>query len=235
MKIDILSIFPEMFSGPLDTSIIKRAQENGIVHISIHNIRDYSKNKHKKVDDYPYGGGAGMVMKPEPIFDALEYIGYSEKTEIILLTPQGEQFTQSIAEELAQKEHLIFICGHYEGIDYRVYEYFSPREISIGDYVLTGGELPAMVITDAVVRLLPGSIGKEESHKNDSFQNGLLEHPHYTRPKEYRGMEVPPVLLSGNHGEIKKWRLEKSIEITKKKRPDLYKKYQEKININTKE
>ncbi|SET05739.1 tRNA (guanosine(37)-N1)-methyltransferase TrmD [Anaerobranca gottschalkii] len=232
MKIDILSIFPEMFSGPLDTSIIKRAQENGIVHIAIHNIRDYSKNKHKKVDDYPYGGGAGMVMKPEPIFDALECIGYRQESEIILLTPQGEQFTQHIAEELAQKEHLIFICGHYEGIDYRVYEYFKPREISIGDYVLTGGELPAMVIIDAVVRLLPGSIGKEESHKNDSFQNGLLEHPHYTRPKEYRGMQVPPVLLSGNHGEIEKWRLEKSIEITKKKRPDLFKKYQEKNNVN---
>jgi tRNA (guanine37-N1)-methyltransferase len=232
MKIDILSIFPEMFSGPFDTSIIKRSREKGIVDINIHDIRDYSKDKHKKVDDYPYGGGAGMVMKPEPIFEALESIDFTKDSEIIVLTPQGQQFNQQIAGELAEKKHLIFLCGHYEGIDYRVHEHFKPRELSIGDYVLTGGELPAMVITDAVVRLLPGSIGKEESHQNDSFQNGLLEHPHYTRPKEYRGMEVPSVLLSGNHKEIDKWRLEKSLEITKSKRPDLYEKYKEKMKFN---
>lgn len=231
MKIDFLSIFPEMFSGPLEASIIKRARENGIVDISIHNIRDYSKNKHKKVDDYPYGGGAGMVMKPEPFFDALEDIGYNEASEIIILTPQGTQFSQRIAEELSQKEHLIFLCGHYEGIDYRVHEHFNAREISIGDYVLTGGELPSMVIADAVIRLLPGSISKEESHQNDSFQNGLLEHPHYTRPAEYRGMSVPDVLLSGNHSEIEKWRLEKSLEMTRKKRPDLMEKYEEENKI----
>ena len=226
MKIDILTIFPDMFTGPFENSIIKRARESDLVHIDIHDIRDFSTNKHKKVDDYPYGGGAGMVMKPEPIFAALEHIGCNQETEIIVLSPQGRQFTQDQAAALSQKERLILLCGHYEGIDQRVYDYFNTVEVSIGDYVLTGGEIPAMVITDAVVRLIPGSLGKEESHLNDSFQDGLLEHPHYTRPQEYRGLEVPDVLLSGNHQEIEKWRKEKSLENTKRKRPDLLIKYE---------
>lgn len=223
MKIDILTIFPDMFSTPFESSIIKRAREKEIVNIVIHNIRDFSTNKHKKVDDYPYGGGAGMVMRPEPIFAALEHLGCDKDTEIIILSPQGSQFTQAEATKLSQKDRLILLCGHYEGIDHRVYEYFNAREISIGDYVLTGGEIPAMVITDAIVRLIPGALGKEESHINDSFQDGLLEHPHYTRPQEYRGLTVPDVLLSGNHQEIENWRRVKSIENTQKKRPDLLK------------
>ncbi len=221
MKIDILSIFPEMFHGPFSASIIKRAIDNDLVNISVYDVREYSNNKHKKVDDYPYGGGAGMVMKPEPFFEAIESIGFDDNTEIILLTPQGEPFNQEMANNLAKKKHLIFLCGHYEGIDYRVQETYVTKEISIGDYVLTGGELPTMVIVDSIVRLIPGSIGKEESHINDSFQNGLLEHPHYTRPQEYKGLCVPDVLLSGNHQEIEKWRMAKSFEITMKKRPDL--------------
>lgn len=223
MKIDILTIFPEIFLGPFENSIIKRARENGLVHIEIHDIRDFSLNKHKKVDDYPYGGGAGMVMKPEPIFAALEHIGCNRETEVIILSPQGTQFNQTLARDLSKRERLILLCGHYEGIDNRVYEYFNTKEISIGDYVLTGGEIPAMVITDAVVRLIPKAIGKEESHLKDSFQNGLLEHPHYTRPQEFRGLTVPEVLLSGNHKEIEKWRDEKSLENTRIKRPDLLK------------
>lgn len=229
MIIDILTIFPEMFEGPFGHSILKRAQENGIVNIALHDIRDYSNNKHKKVDDYPYGGGAGMVMKPEPFFEAFKHIEYDDETEIILLTPQGETFNQEIANDLVKKKHLVFLCGHYEGIDYRVQEHFVTKELSLGDFVLTGGELPAMVITDAVVRLIPGSIGKEESFLNDSFQNGLLEHPHYTRPQEINGYKVPDVLLSGNHQEIEKWRTEKSYEITVNKRPDLIKNIPEDI------
>lgn len=226
MKIDILTIFPEMFDGPFGSSIIKRAKEKDLIKISIHNIRDYSNDKHNKVDDSPYGGGPGMVMKPEPFFEAFNHIGYDSTTEIILLTPQGEPFNQEMANGLSKKDHLIFLCGHYEGIDHRVQEHFVTKEISLGDYVLTGGELPAMVITDAIVRLIPGSIGKEESYLNDSFQDGLLEHPHYTRPQELHGYKVPDVLLSGNHREIEKWRTQKSYEITLKKRPDLVEKLQ---------
>ncbi len=212
MKVDVLTIFPEMFNSPFSQSIIKRAQAQEFLNLNIHDLRNYTKDKHKNVDDYPYGGGAGMVMKPEPFFRAIEYIGYNEDTEIILMTPQGKPLNQMICHDIAKSKHLIILCGHYEGIDQRVIDTFVTREISIGDYVLTGGELPAMVVIDAVTRLIPGVLSNKESVKNDSFQNNLLEHPHYTRPKEYKGLKVPDVLLSGNHQQIEKWRREKSLK-----------------------
>ena len=225
MRIDILTLFPNMFSGPFDESIIKRAIDNNIVSIIIHNLRDRGLVKHKIVDDYPFGGGAGMVMKTEPIFEAIEVIKARDgdsSTPVILLTPQGRVFSQKIAAELAQLEHFILICGHYEGIDERVREHLATDEISIGDYVLTGGELAAMVIVDAVVRHLPGVLGSEESAAEDSHTTGLLEYPQYTRPPVYRGWEVPQVLLSGNHAQIAKWRREQSILRTFIRRPDLF-------------
>jgi tRNA (guanine37-N1)-methyltransferase len=225
MRIDILTLFPNMFSGPFDESIIKRAIDNNIVSIIIHNLRDRGLGKHKIVDDYPFGGGAGMVMKTEPIFEAIEVIKARDgdsSTPVILLTPQGRVFSQKIAAELAQLEHFILICGHYEGIDERVREHLATDEISIGDYVLTGGELAAMVIVDAVVRHLPGVLGSEESAAEDSHTTGLLEYPQYTRPPVYRGWEVPQVLLSGNHAQIAKWRREQSILRTFIRRPDLF-------------
>jgi tRNA (guanine37-N1)-methyltransferase len=225
MRIDILTLFPNMFSGPFDESIIKRAIDNNIVSIIIHNLRDWGLGKHKIVDDYPFGGGAGMVMKTEPIFEAIEAIKARDgdfSTPVILLTPQGRVFSQKIAAELAQLEHFILICGHYEGIDERVREHLATDEISIGDYVLTGGELAAMVIVDAVVRHLPGVLGSEESAAEDSHTTGLLEYPQYTRPPVYRGWEVPQVLLSGNHAQIAKWRREQSILRTFIRRPDLF-------------
>ncbi len=225
MRIDILTLFPNMFSGPFDESIIKRAIDNNIVSIVIHNLRDWGLGKHKIVDDYPFGGGAGMVMKTEPIFEAIEAIKARDgdsSTPVILLTPQGRVFSQKIAAELAQLEHFILICGHYEGIDERVREHLATDEISIGDYVLTGGELAAMVIVDAVVRHLPGVLGSEESAAEDSHTTGLLEYPQYTRPPVYRGWEVPQVLLSGNHAQIAKWRREQSILRTFIRRPDLF-------------
>jgi tRNA (guanine37-N1)-methyltransferase len=227
MRIDILTLFPNMFSGPFDESIIKRAIDNNIVSIIIHNLRDRGLGKHKIVDDYPFGGGAGMVMKTEPIFEAIEVIKARDgdsSTPVILLTPQGRVFSQKIAAELAQLEHFILICGHYEGIDERVREHLATDEISIGDYVLTGGELAAMVIVDAVVRHLPGVLGSEESAAEDSHTTGLLEYPQYTRPPVYRGWEVPQVLLSGNHAQIAKWRREQSILRTFTRRPDLFEK-----------
>lgn len=224
MNIHILSLFPEMFTGVFNSSILKKAQEKEEVAINVVNFRDFSGNKHHQVDDYPYGGGAGMVLKPEPIFNAVESLitQPEHKRRIILLCPQGERFTQRKAEELAKEEELIFICGHYEGYDERIREHLVTDEISIGDFVLTGGELAAMTVVDSVVRLLPNVLGKAESHEQDSFSTGLLEHPHYTRPVEYRGYKVPDVLLSGNHAAIDKWRREQSLKRTVERRPDLF-------------
>lgn len=227
MKIDVLTLFPEMFSGVLSQSILKKAQEGGAASYNIINFRQFSDNKHQTVDDYPYGGGAGMVLKPQPIFDAVNnLLNESEKKppRVILLCPQGERFTQKRAEELSKEGHLIFICGHYEGYDERIREHLITDEISIGDYVLTGGELGAMVIIDSVVRLLPEVLGNEESHQQDSFSTGFLEHPHYTRPAEFRGMKVPDVLLSGNHRHIEEWRMKESLRRTYLRRPDLLEK-----------
>ncbi|SFI22763.1 MULTISPECIES: tRNA (guanosine(37)-N1)-methyltransferase TrmD [unclassified Bacillus (in: firmicutes)] len=223
MKIDILTLFPEMFTGVFGSSILKKAQEKEAVQLRVVNFRDYSTNKHNSVDDYPYGGGAGMVLTPQPIFDAVEELTKEteRKPRVVLMCPQGERFTQKKAEELAEEEHLIFICGHYEGYDERVREHLVTDEISIGDYVLTGGELASMVITDSVVRLLPDVLGNEQSQIEDSFSTGLLEHPHYTRPADFRGMKVPDVLLSGNHKYIEEWRQKESLRRTFMRRPDL--------------
>ena len=226
MHIDILTLFPEMFQGPFNFSILKRAIDHGLVSINIHNIRDYTHDKHRTVDDYAYGGGAGMILKPEPIFEAVESIKSGIKQEIgelpvILLTPQGRLFSQQIAQELSTYSRLILICGHYEGVDERVREHLVTDEISIGDYVLSGGELAAMVVVDAVVRLLPGVLGSEASLVDDSHVAGLLEYPQYTRPVEYRGWSVPEVLLSGNHAQIAKWRREQAIRRTQERRPEL--------------
>jgi tRNA (guanine37-N1)-methyltransferase len=225
MKIDVLSLFPEMFGGVFGASILKKALEKQAVHYNVVNFRDFADNKHQTVDDYPYGGGAGMVLKPQPIFDAVTAL--TEQTagkspRIILLCPQGERYSQKKAEELATEEHLIFICGHYEGYDERIREHLVTDEISIGDYVLTGGELGAMVVIDSVVRLLPEVLGNEESHMKDSFSTGLLEHPHYTRPAEFRGMKVPETLLSGNHKYIEEWRTKEALRRTFLRRPDLF-------------
>jgi tRNA (guanine37-N1)-methyltransferase len=235
MRIDILTLFPSMFTGPFDESIIKRAIDNEIVSIRIHNLRNWGLGKHKMVDDYPFGGGSGMVMKIEPIFEAIEAIKAREDGDssapVVLLTPQGRVFNQKIAAELSKFDRLILFCGHYEGIDERVREHLATDEISIGDYVLTGGELAAMVIIDAVVRHLPGVLGSEESAVEDSHTAGLLEYPQYTRPPVYRGWEVPQVLLSGNHAQIAKWRREQSILRTFHRRPDLF----EKADLSPKE
>lgn len=221
MKIHVLSLFPEMFTGVFGSSILKKAQEKGAIELAVTDIRDFSENKHKQVDDYPYGGGAGMVLKPEPMFNAVEAITEGRTPRVILMCPQGERFTQKKAEELAKEEDLVFLCGHYEGYDERIREHLVTDEISIGDFVLTGGELPAMTVIDAVVRLLPGVLGQQDSHIQDSFSTGLLEHPHYTRPADFRGMKVPDVLLSGNHAKIEQWREEQSFKRTLQRRPDL--------------
>ncbi len=224
MRIDILSLFPKMFEGPFGESIVKRAVDRGLVSISVHNPREYTHDRHHTVDDYPYGGGDGMVMKPEPIFEAVEsvkgLIG-EEAVPVILLTPQGRLFCHEIAQELSKERNLVLVCGHYEGVDERVIRHLVSDEISIGEYVLTGGELAAMVVVDAVVRLLPGVLGSEGSAKDDSYARGFLEYPQYTRPRVYRGWEVPEVLLSGNHQEIARWRCEEAIERTLLRRPDL--------------
>ena len=227
MRIDILCLFPEMFASPLEQSIIKRARERGLVNIVIHDIRDYTHDKHHTADDYPYGGGPGMVLKPEPIFEAAEALKQqlcASEMPIMLLTPQGRLFSQSIARELALLPHLVLICGHYEGLDERVCEHLATDEISIGDYVLSGGELAALVVVDAIVRLIPGVLGSQDSASIDSHSNGLLEYPQYTRPQVYRGWPVPAVLLSGNHGEIAQWRRRQAILRTAKRRPDLLEK-----------
>jgi len=228
LQIDVITIFPQMFEGVIQESILKRAQHKNIVRINIHNLRDFALDKHSTVDDRPYGGGAGMVLKAEPIFRAVEKILSRAKgksrVRIILLTPQGQTFNQAKAKEFSKERHLLFICGHYEGVDERVKENLITDEISIGDYVLTGGELPAMIIIDSLVRLLPGVLHKKESFENDSFYQGLLDYPHYTRPRKFRGIFVPELLLSGDHSRIRKWRRQKALENTLNKRPDLLKK-----------
>ncbi|AGF55089.1 tRNA (guanine37-N1)-methyltransferase [Clostridium saccharoperbutylacetonicum] len=221
MKISILTLFPEMFSI-FDHSIIGRARENNIIDIDLLNIRDYTLNKHKKVDDYPYGGGAGMVMAAQPIVDTIRKVKEDNKGKVVFLGPRGKKFNQEIAKELSKEDNLIFLCGHYEGIDERVYKYID-MEISLGDFVLTGGEMAAIPVIDSILRLIPGVLGKEESFMEESFYNGLLEYPQYTRPEEFEGDKVPDILLSGHHENIRKWRRLKSLEITKKRRPDLYK------------
>jgi tRNA (guanine37-N1)-methyltransferase len=223
MKIDILTLFPEMFHGVFTSSIMKKAADKEKVSFRTVNFRDYADGKHKVVDDYPYGGGAGMVLKPQPLYDAVEALKEEVETapRIILMCPQGERYTQKKAEELAAEEHLIFLCGHYEGYDERIRAHLVTDEISIGDYVLTGGELGAMVVADSVVRLLPGVLGNNDSAVQDSFSSGLLEHPHYTRPADFRGMKVPDVLTSGNHRHIDEWRREQSLKRTWERRPDL--------------
>lgn len=256
-KINIITLFPEMFKGPFEESIIKRAQEKGLVEIKIHNLRDWAKDKHKTVDDRPFGGGTGMILMIQPIHDAIESLKSkgtlrqaqgdaeqsrsikSQKSKIILLSPRGKVFNQKLAKRLSQIDHLILICGHYEGVDERVRK-IADEEISIGDYILTGGELPAMVLADTVVRLIPGVLEKSEATKNESFSycqalktkdkrqktnHQLLEHPQYTRPANYKGFKVPKILLSGNHKKIKDWRLKKALELTKKRRPDLLKQF----------
>jgi tRNA (guanine37-N1)-methyltransferase len=220
MKIDILTLFPEICRAPLNESMMKRAQENKIVDLGIHNLRDWTTDKHHVVDDAPFGGGQGMVMKPEPIFAAVESLR-SENSTVVLMTPQGKRFNQSLAVELSKREHLIVICGHYEGVDHRVIEHLVDLEISIGDYVLTNGAIAAAVLVDATVRLLAGVLGHELSATDDSFSSGVLEGPQYTRPAEFRGWKVPDVLLSGNHAEIATWRKEEAFKRTEENRPDL--------------
>ena len=220
MRIDVVTLFPAMFAGPLDESIIKRAREAGRLDLAIHNLRDYAHDRHKTVDDRPFGGGPGMLLKPEPIFEAVESL-VRDGTRVILLSPSGRPFNQAIAGELAGLEHLLLVSGHYEGFDERIREELADDELSIGDYVLTNGALPVMVIIDAVTRLLPGVLGDDESARDDSFSHGLLEYPQYTRPAEFRGMKVPDVLLSGNHAQIARWRAEQARLRTRERRPDL--------------
>jgi tRNA (guanine37-N1)-methyltransferase len=220
MKIDVLTLFPGMFSGPLDESIVQRAREKGILELKIHNLREWTHDRHKTVDDRPFGGGPGMVLKPEPLFEAVEAIRGVE-TKVILLSPSGRKFEQQIARDLARQKHLLLISGSYEGFDERVREALVDDDLSIGDYILTNGALPAMVIVDAVTRLLPGVLGDDESSQEESFSHGLLEYPHYTRPAEFRGMKVPEVLLSGHHAEIARWRHEQAEKRTRECRPDL--------------
>lgn len=220
MKIDILTLFPAMFAGPLDESIVKRAREAGHLELGIHDLRNYTHDRHRTVDDRPFGGGPGMVLKPEPIFEAVEDLA-GDDTRVILLAPAGKPFKQALAQELATEGHLLMICGSYEGVDERVIEQLVDDEISIGDYVLTNGALPAMVIVDAVTRLLPGVLGHDESAVDESFSHGLLEYPQYTRPAEFRGWKVPDALMSGNHAEIAKWRRQRAEERTRQRRPDL--------------
>lgn len=220
MKIDVLTLFPAMFAGPLDESIIQRARKSGLLELSIYNLRDYTHDRHKTVDDRPFGGGPGMLLKPEPIFEALEQLA-GEDTRVVLLSPAGRVFNQKIAREMAEYRHILFVCASYEGVDERVRETVVDDELSIGDYVLTNGNLPAMVVIDTVVRLLPGVLGDDASSSEESFSQGLLEYPHYTRPAEYRGLKVPEVLLSGHHARIAQWRQEQALGRTRAQRPDL--------------
>jgi len=237
MRIDIVTLFPAMFTGPFDESIVSRASRAGVVEIHIHNLRNWTSDRHRTVDDKPFGGGAGMVLKAEPLFKAVEAVkelpgapvsvtqGISPvAAHVVLLTPQGERLEQRIVSELAQQERLILVCGHYEGVDERFREHGVDREVSIGDYVLSGGELPAMALVDAMVRLLPGALGSAESALDESHTDGLLEYPHYTRPAEFRGWRVPDVLISGHHGEVERWRREQAVDRTRRRRPDLLKK-----------
>jgi len=224
IRFDILTIFPEMFSSPFQASLLKTAQEKGILDIRVHNIRDYAIDKHHMTDDAPYGGGCGMVMKVEPVARALGSIQRTaDQSFVILMTPQGKRLDQSMVEELSASQQVILICGHYEGVDERIRQHLVDREISVGDYILTGGEIPAMIVVDAVSRLVPGVLGNDESVKSESFSMGLLEYPHYTRPREYNGWTVPDILLSGHHQAITAWRRQESLKKTLKWRPDLLK------------
>lgn len=245
MKFDVLTIFPDFFRGPFDYGIVRRAQQAKIIELAVHDLRSFTHDRHRTVDDRPFGGGEGMVMKPEPIFECCESLAVSKceerrskKESVVLLSPQGELFTQAVAQELAQLERVLLICGRYEGVDERVSEYLADREISVGNYVLSGGELPAAIVVDAVTRLLPGALGNERSSQQESFSaaeiardkdlpdstcgsGGLLDYPHYTRPAEFRGMRVPEELISGNHDEIREWRRRRAMEKTRRNRPDL--------------
>ncbi len=229
MRFDVLTLFPELIQSHMDFSIMKRAEESGVIDVVTHNPRDYTLDKHKKVDDTPYGGGAGMVLMPQPYVDCYESVNKLAGQSItLMMTPQGEPFTDKISNELAQYDQIIILCGHYEGFDERIREIIKPREISIGDFVLTGGELPALCVIDSIARKIEGTLGKIESAHDDSFSDGLLEYPQYTKPREYRGLKVPEVLLNGNHKLIDEFRLEQKIIRTKAKRPDLYEKYKTK-------
>lgn len=224
MRIDILTVVPEMFESPLHCSILQRAQNKGLVEFHVHNLRDYTTNKHRKVDDYPFGGEAGMVMQIEPIDRCISHLKEQrEYDEVIFTSPDGEQFNQPMANRMSMLENIIILCGHYKGVDYRVREHLITKEISVGDYVLTGGELPAIIISDALVRLIPGAIGDEQSALSDSFQDNLLSAPDYTRPADYKGWKVPDILLSGHEAKIAQWRHEQSVERTRRLRPDLLK------------
>jgi tRNA (guanine37-N1)-methyltransferase len=220
VRVDVFTIFPGIFESPLRESLLGRAIASGLVDVRLHDIRDFTTDKHRQVDDDPYGGGPGMVMKPEPVFAAVGSLP-EEPKRIILLSPAGRRLDRELVRELSDEPWLVLICGRYEGVDERVAEGLPAEEISIGDYVLSGGEVPALVVLEAVTRLLPGVIGREESHERDSFEDGLLDHPHYTRPQEFRGMRVPEVLLSGDHAAIERWRREKAVEKTRRMRPDL--------------
>jgi len=222
VRIDIITLFPEICRAPLSESIMKRAQENGALELRIHNLRDWTTDKHHVVDDAPFGGGQGMVMKPEPIFAAIESLRRPDSVTV-LMTPQGKRFDQTLADEMSKEKHLIVLCGHYEGIDHRVVEHLADSEISIGDYVLTNGAIAAVVFVDAVVRLMPGVLGHNQSATDDSFRGGLLEAPQYTRPAEFRGWKVPEVLLSGNHAQVAAWQKEQALRRTRENRPDLLK------------
>jgi tRNA (guanine37-N1)-methyltransferase len=222
MRIDVLTLFPGMFRGPFDESIVKRAVDRGLLEIEVHNVRDFAEGRHKMADDYPYGGGAGMVMKPEPIFAAVEAVRRAG-SRVVLMSAQGRKLSHSITERLSREDHLVLLCGHYEGVDERVIEHLVDEELSIGDYVLTGGELAAMVVCDAVARLIPGVLGADESAQEESFAEGLLEYPHFTRPPDFRGWDVPEVLLSGNHARIAGWRRTQSLLRTLRRRPELLK------------
>jgi len=227
MRFDIITIFPEIFDSIFDFGIIRRAVEANLIEICLHDLRDYTYDRHRQVDDRPFGGGAGMVMKPEPLFRAVEAVtNDAPQASVVLLSPQGRLFDQNLAREYSQKERVVLICGRYEGLDQRVVEHLITDELSIGDFVLSGGEIPAMVVVDAVTRVIPGALGCEQSAERESFVGGLLDFPQYTRPAEYRGMKVPEVLLSGNHAEIERWRWRKSIEQTLRRRPDLIEAHQ---------
>jgi tRNA (guanine37-N1)-methyltransferase len=220
LKVQVLTLFPTMFAPVLSESIIGRAVEKELISVELINIRDYSKDKHHKTDDYPFGGGAGMVLMSQPVFDAMEHIG-TEKKRLIYMSPRGRLLDQKLVEEISKEKEMVILCGHYEGLDERVVEHFHMEEISVGDFILTGGELPAMILIDAVTRMIPEALGNPEAHEEESFSSGLLEYPQYTQPREFRGLAVPDVLLSGNHKSIRLWKFEESIKLTLERRPDL--------------
>lgn len=224
MKIDVLTLFPEMFTPVTEESILGRARENGLMDVRLTNIRDYSQDKHKKADDYPFGGGAGMVMLADPVFSALNALDAKGK-RLVYMSPRGRILDQELISELSREKELVILCGHYEGIDQRIVDYWKMEEISVGDYILTGGELPAMILIDAVARMIPEVLGSSDAHKEESIYSGLLEYPQYTKPRQYAGMDVPEVLISGNHKLIHLWQFEKSLELTKERRPDLWEKF----------